>query len=382
MLRETGAENYPWNLNQVMLAEEVRDGKTWIYNVLRHLIPFIACPSKKDTTMSLPMRWALAAALGLIALPAAAQDKPTLTIYTYDSFAAEWGPGPGLKSGFEAQCDCTVDFVSTDTSIGALRRVQLEGDTTDADIVLGLDTGVVAEARKTELFAEHGVDTSHLDIPTGWSADDFVPFDYGYFAFVYDTRSIDEPPRSFTELAARDDDFKIAIQDPRSATPGLGLMLWVKQAYGDRATEVWGDLAPNILTVTRGWSEAYNLFLEGEADMVLSYTTSPAYHVIAENEDRYAAAKFEEGHYMQIEVAGMLKSSEHPELARDFLAYLVSPEGQKGIPTTNWMYPAANIELPEPFGNLVEVDKPLLMDPETVGDNTDAWIEEMLGAIQ
>lgn len=36
------------------------------------------------------------------------------------------------------------------------------------------------------------------------------------------------------------------------------------------------------VTVTKGWSEAYGLFLKGESDLVLSYTTSPAYHIIAE----------------------------------------------------------------------------------------------------
>jgi hypothetical protein len=34
------------------------------------------------------------------------------------------------------------------------------------------------------------------------------------------------------------------------------------------------------VTVTKGWSEAYGLFLKGESDLVLSYTTSPAYHMI------------------------------------------------------------------------------------------------------
>ena len=34
--------------------------------------------------------------------------------------------------------------------------------------------------------------------------------------------------------------------------------------------------------------------LEGEADMVLSYSTSPAYHLIAEGKDNYAAAPFSE----------------------------------------------------------------------------------------
>jgi ABC-type thiamine transport system substrate-binding protein len=33
--------------------------------------------------------------LALFALPAFA--KPVLTVYTYDSFSADWGPGPVVK---------------------------------------------------------------------------------------------------------------------------------------------------------------------------------------------------------------------------------------------------------------------------------------------
>src|ERR1700759_3690832 len=95
---------------------------------------------------------ALAAFVGLSA-PALAADKPTLTIYTYDAFATDGGPGPALKAGFEKTCGCTVDFVGTDSSIGALRRLQLEGATSKADIVLGLDTSLIAEAEATGLFA-------------------------------------------------------------------------------------------------------------------------------------------------------------------------------------------------------------------------------------
>jgi len=32
---------------------------------------------------------------------AAAQDTPTLTVYTYDSFVTEWGPGPQVEAAFE-----------------------------------------------------------------------------------------------------------------------------------------------------------------------------------------------------------------------------------------------------------------------------------------
>jgi thiamine transport system substrate-binding protein len=109
-------------------------------------------------------------------------------------------------------------------------------------------------------------------------------------------------PGDFEALAASD--LKILIQDPRSSTPGLGLLLWVRRPMATEAGEIWEGLSDNIVTVTPGWSEAYGLFLDGEADMVLSYTTSPAYHLIAESDDSKAAAPFDEGHYMQIEVAG------------------------------------------------------------------------------
>ena len=138
-----------------------------------------------------------------------------------------------------------------------------------------------------------------------------------------------------------DPEEKIVIQDPRNSTPGLGFLLWMKAVYGDRAPEKWRTLSKRILTVTPGWSEAYGLFTSGEAPMVLSYTTSPAYHMIEEKTERYRAAAFAEGHYLQVELAGRLRASKQPELAARFLQFLVSPEAQAILPTTNWAYPAA-----------------------------------------
>jgi thiamine transport system substrate-binding protein len=313
------------------------------------------------------------------AFPAAAQQ--VLTVYTYDSFATEWGPGPAIKQGFEAECGCTLKIVATDSSIGALRRMQLEGEATAADIVLGLDLSTAAEARATGLFAPHGLDLGGLALPVDWSDRDFVPFDFGWFAFVFNRDLLPEPPSSFEELAASDLD--IIIQDPRADTTGFGLMLWVKAVYGDRAAEIWRVLEPRIVTVTPGWSEAYALFLDGEADMVLSYTSSPAYHRIAESDDRFRAARFDEGHYLQVEVAGIVASSPDQDLARQFLAYLVSPEGQAPIPTGNWMYPVnPDVVLPEGFDAPIPPEETLLIAPEDIEAHGRDWIVEMLDAIR
>ena len=94
--------------------------------------------------------------------------------------------------------------------------------------------------------------------------------------------------------------------------------------------------------------------------MVLSYTTSPAYHRIAETDDTKDWAPFDEGHYLQVEVAGILAGSDQPDLARAFLAFIQGPEFQAVIPTTNWMYPAADVPLPEGFETARQVVSLLL----------------------
>jgi thiamine transport system substrate-binding protein len=324
------------------------------------------------------------AVFALIALPAMAADTPTLTVYTYQSFASDYGPGPAIRKGFEAECHCTLRYVSIDSAIGALRRIQLEGKTTPADVIVGLDTSISGEARATGLFAPSGLDLSGLDLPEKWTDPIFVPFDFGYFAFVYDTTKVKNPPTSFESLIAEPPSFKVALEDPRSDTPGLGLLLWIKAAYGDRAPEIWAGLKPHIATLARSWDDAYSLFLKGDADMALSYTTSPAYHAIEEKKPNYAYAKFTEGYYPQIEVAAALKSSKQPELARQFLAYLTSVDAQKVIPTTNWMYPVRDLgsALPAAFDAQGRPTKILHLDEATVTADKAQWIAEALKALR
>jgi thiamine transport system substrate-binding protein len=318
----------------------------------------------------------------LIAGRSQAADQPVLTVYTYSSFVADWGPGPAVKKAFEAECGCRVEYVAPGDAVEILTRLRLEGKSTKADVVLGLDLNLAAEAEATGLFAPSGMDLSKLDLPLPWADRDFVPFDYGYFAFVYDKNRLANPPTSLKALVDGDPSQKILIEDPRTSTPGLGLLLWVRQVYGDKAGEAWAKLRPRVLTVAKSWDEAYGLFLKGEAPLVLSYTTSPAYHVLAEKKDNYAAALFSEGHYLQVEIAGRTVTSKQPELAQRFLAFVVSPAFQAIIPETNWMYPVVS-----PPGGLPSVfdafrpKRALLTPSDEVAANSKAWIAEWLTAM-
>ena len=321
--------------------------------------------------------------LGTLALSGQAFAQDKLTVYTYESFTSDWGPGPQVEKAFEAECACDVEFVSVADGVALLNRVRLEGASTRADIVLGFDNNLIHEAQDTGLFAPHGIDMAKVSVPGGFENNTFVPFDYGYFAFVYDTEAIETPPASLKELVEAEGDLKIAIQDPRTSTPGLGLLLWVKAVYGDKASEAWSRLQDKVLTVTPGWSEAYGLFTSGEVPMVLSYTTSPAYHRIAEDTERYKAASFAEGHYLQVEVAAQTVAGAKNPLAQKFLTFMTGPGFQDAIPETNWMFPAGETsgKLNPVFDELVKPTKTLEFPPEEVAKNRKTWVDEWLSVM-
>lgn len=310
-----------------------------------------------------------------------ASAAETLTVYTYDSFAADWGPGPTIEAAFEAQCECDLKLVALDDGVSILNRLRLEGNNAKADVVLGLDNNLMAEAKATGLLAQHQVNTDSVTLPGGWNDTTFVPYDFGYFAFVYNKEKVINPPTSLKELVETRDDLRVIYQDPRTSTPGQGLLLWMKSVYGDDAPQAWKQLAKKTVTVTKGWSEAYSMFLEGESDLVLSYTTSPAYHSIAEKDDRFAAANFSEGHYMQVEVAAKVKSTVNNELADEFLAFILSDKFQSAMPTGNWMYPVTNVAQPAGFDALTVPSKGLSFSSQEISQQRKSWIREWQHAL-
>ncbi|WP_458039016.1 thiamine ABC transporter substrate binding subunit [Pantoea ananatis] len=307
--------------------------------------------------------------------------KPVLTVYTYDAFSADWGPGPAVKKAFEAQCGCELKFVALEDGVSLLNRVRMEGKNTKADVVLGLDNNLLQAAQQTGLFAKSDVDTRELQVPGGWKDTTFVPFDYGYFAFVYNKNTLKNPPTSLKELVESPEKWRVIYEDPRTSTPGLGLLLWMQKVYGDNAPEAWQKLAKKTVTVTKGWSEAYGLFLKGESDLVLSYTTSPAYHIIEEKKDNYAAASFAEGNYLQVEVAARLANSKQPKLAEQFMQFMVTPAFQNTIPTGNWMYPVIKTDLPAGFASFSVPKTTLQFSPEEVASHRSQWVSQWQRAV-
>ena len=329
-------------------------------------------------------RIALAALIAAIAaLPAMAQaaaEEDALTVYAYDSFSGEWGPAGDLIPLFEEKTGIKVNLVGGGDAVEMLSRIELEGDRTEADVILGISDDFAYRAYP---YLE-AYDSPYLDdVPDELEFDPehrLIPFDYGAFAFVYDSESGIRKPDSLEDLTSPEYEGKVILIDPRTSSVGLGLLFWTYNLYGEDFLSWWLGMKENALTITDGWSSAYGLFTEGEAPIVLSYTTSPVYHVMNEDTTRYQAIIFPEGHEATIEGLGIIKGTDKRAEAEAFIDFMLT-DGQLETAIANSMYPVSSaVQLPAAFeyapkpGILYQSSGIALGDRERI---IDEWTEEM-----
>ncbi len=305
-------------------------------------------------------------------------SERSLTLYCYDTFSSEWGSGPTLIPLFEEETGIKVNVVSTGDAIQMLNQAIMEGDRCPADVIMGISDDSASTAYRSGLFASY--DSPELkNVPEELVFDQekrLLPFDYGAFAFVYDTQSDTPEPKSLEDLKDPIYKGKIILIDPRTSSVGLGLMLWTIEVYGeDGFLDWWKAVGANALTIADGWSSAYGLFTEGEAPIVLSYTTSPVYHAMWEKSTRYKALVFPEGHSATIEGIGIMKNSSHRAEAEAFVDFILS-KGQVETAVANSMYPVnSTVVLPDEYKYAPLPEKLLHTDAARVSENLERWTD-------
>ena len=311
-------------------------------------------------------------------------DDNIVTVYSYDTFAGDWGPGAEVIPAFEEATGIKVNLVSAGDAGEMLSRIIMEGDSCTADVVLGITDDMAYRAYEADILSPY--DSPVLETMADHLKFDpenrLLPFDYGVFSFVIDTESDIPVPTSLEDLTSDVYKDKVILIDPRTSSVGLGLLMWTYNVLGpDEYLNWWKAMRENMLTMADGWSSAYGLFTEGEAPLVISYTTSPVYHVLNEDTTRYQAVIFEEGHQETIEGVGILKNAKHRENAEAFVDFVLT-EGQRDIAVLNSMYPVnSTIELPDAYEYAPEPEILFTSDSDVVENQLDDilndWIEVM-----
>jgi len=310
-----------------------------------------------------------------------------LLVYTYDSFVSG-GSARAIEEAFEAAHPGTdLVWVAPGDSSEMLARLiaEREAGGTEADVFLGIADVELPRALAQGVFEPYDptLIPNLAHVPEELLFDEtghVIPFDHGYVTFVYDSEALPEGlvPQTLSDLTRPELKDKIVLEDPRTTSPGLSFLLWTIAHFGEKWKDFWRELLPNVLTVTKGWLEAYDMFLAGEAPIVLSYSTDTAYSYIYEGSLRYRVITPEGEAFWQIEGMGIVAGTDQPELAHAFLNIVLSKEIQELIPTNQWMFPASSeAELPEDFARYAVVPaRPVSLDPDYVAQNLEEWLSE------
>ncbi|MDA1002616.1 MAG: thiamine ABC transporter substrate-binding protein [Chloroflexi bacterium] len=313
--------------------------------------------------------------------PAPAAGAPTeLVLMTHDSFDAK----EEVLAEFERAYNAKITIVKAGDANQLVNRAVLSAGNPEADVLFGVDNLTFARVRDAGVFAEY-VSSRRAAIPQD-IRDQFgdsalvTPIDYGFVALNFDAAQ-GTPPSTLEELTTPAWRGKLVVEDPATSSPGLQFLATTVAHFGDGGwQQFWRDLRANDVLIVDGWETAYYTSFSvygGDRPLVVSYTTSPAAEVFFGELAEPPTVNVIPGGtlFRQVEAAGVLAGSKHPELAQLLIDFLVGEQFQGQIPETMFVYPViAGLPLPE-WWKWADVD----VTPATLAVDAaeiDRWIAE------
>jgi thiamine transport system substrate-binding protein len=348
-------------------AEHRRDAR-------RGVVPWMVATLLALALLTVPVAGLAAGGRSESSAPA---ESDRLVVWTYDAFPE--GLEELLAAHMREEYGVTTVVERYSDTGGLYNEVILTAGEGAADLVIGLDNTYIGAALASDLFQPWEPSGAAAIRPELILDDTYrlVPFDWGNILLNYDSEALPNPPRTWEELLDPALEESIILTSPATSSPGRNFLLLTVAQFGeDGFLEYWEALKPNILTVTAGWSEGYGLYSQGEAPIVLSYDTSPAYHIAYEDTDRYRTLILDGVGYAQIEVMGILADAPNPEHARRAAEFVLSTTFQQEVPLNQFMYPVRDdIELPPAFTQVERPAESVFLDPAMVDANFDRWLE-------
>jgi thiamine transport system substrate-binding protein len=329
--------------------------------------------------------------------PIPPKTRGVVTVMTHDSFDVS----EDVIAAFQATCNCDVQFLrSGDTGL-MLNQALLSKDNPLADVIYGIDNTFMSRALAggiLEPYRSPNLD----DIPEELQIDPshhLLPVDYGDVCLNYDRGWFEArglgPPADLPALV--DPAYKglTVVQNPATSSPGLAFLLATIGRFGATGAytylDFWTELRANDVLVTSGWEEAYwghfTYASDGERPIVVSYASSPPVEVY------FAEEPFTEAPtgvvvaagscFRQIEFVGILKGTQHRDLAEEWVDFMLSVRFQEDVPLKMFVFPAnGKARLPEVFELFAQIpEQPAQVDPEAIEAGREAWIQAWTRAV-
>jgi iron(III) transport system substrate-binding protein len=281
-----------------------------------------------------------------------------------------------LTKGFEEENGAKVQIRFGEDE-GLASQIEQEGDASPADVVLTENTPPLELLAEKELLAE--VDSSTLDeVPSRYSSPTghWVGVAARETVMVYNPGLIaaGELPASILDLAKPEWKGKLAIAP--SEPDFVPIVSAIEKLDGEAAAKEWLE---GFAANAKRYNDNEGIIAAVDSGEIAAGIINHYYwyEAVAEEGKDEVPSKLhyfgneDPGALVNISGAAALESSDEPGLAQEFLAYLVSVEGQTAITESgDWEYPL-NAAVPPPPG-LKPFDslEPPEVGPADLGDGS------------
>ena len=309
----------------------------------------------------------------------------TIKLVTHDSFAVS----DGIFDRFTAETGIKVQLLSSGDAGTVVSQSILTAGNPVADVMFGIDTTFLCRGTQAGLFTPYApkaladVEQQYQQAP-----DDLAtPIDVGDVCLNYAKASFPDgegAPTGLDDLTkpAFKDDF--VTENPETSSPGFAFLLATLAKYGEDGWQgYWKGLRANGVKVDPGWEEAYNQSFgagSGDRSIVTSYATSPVADVLYSDPPRTTPAigVVTDACFRQVEFAGILRGTDHPEAAAKLVDFMLSPTFQADIPLNMFVEPVNDTtEVPEEFSaNRTVIRNPLTLSPAAIEAGRDRWTKQ------
>jgi thiamine transport system substrate-binding protein len=319
---------------------------------------------------------------------AGATGKKEVVLVTYDAFALP----KDAAAAFKEQTGATIRVVASGDSGAMLSKALLSAGAPEGDVLFGVDNLSASTALKEDLlvpFTPPGLDSVPARFQLGGAAGKrLVPVDTGDVCVNVDAKWFADkgvaPPTSLEDLTLPQYKDLLVVESPVTSSPGLALLAGTVGRYGedDAFDGFWTRLKANGVRVRPSWDDAY--FTDytvsgGDRPLVLSYATSPPAEVVLSEGKRIEpqSTVLVDSCAAQVEYAGVLRGAPHPELARQLVAFMLSPTWQADLPLSNYVLPVVDgEEVPPEFQKwAARAPSPMAAPAAQVADRRDDWVE-------
>lgn len=311
-------------------------------------------------------------------------DGTTIRLITHDSFNVS----EGLLDSFTAETGIKVEQAASGDAGELVSKAIITAGKPEADVLFGIDNTFLQRGLDAGLFEAYA-SPALADVPDEYELDPqhrVTPVDYGDVCVNYWKDGVPGgvPPASMDDLAEPEYAASFVTQDPETSSPGFAFLLATIAAYGEDGWEgYWQKLADGGVTVSSGWEDAYygqfKAGGEGDKTLVTSYASSPVAEVVFSDPkvDTPPTGVVLDSCFRQIEFAGVLAGTEHPEAAAKLIDFLLSSTFQADIPLNMFVSPVNDkVEVPAEYTEFTaKPTRTLTLKPEEIEAKRADWTE-------